>query len=128
MREPEVRRLTSSVGATIDAVDLREPLQAQMIQFIRQTLLDNGVVFFRNQDATVEELWAFLRNFGTPQKEDSFGTDADRPEDVQDADFQPTKHGTAVWHTDSSFLEKPPKFTLLRAVRTARIVYSSTTR
>jgi alpha-ketoglutarate-dependent taurine dioxygenase len=117
MHDYEVSQITSSVGAVIGSVDLREPMQTETIRFIRRVLLDHGVVFFRNQDASVEQLWAFLTNFGTPQKEDSFGTDADRPEDVQEADFQRTKHGTAVWHTDSSFLERPPKFTLLRAIR-----------
>jgi len=108
--------VTPAVGAVIDCVDLGESPDAETLGFIRQTLHDRGVVFFRNQQASVERLWEFLRNFGTPQKEDSFGTDDDRPSDVQDSDLAPTRHGTAIWHTDSSFLARPPKFTLLRAV------------
>jgi taurine dioxygenase len=114
---PEVRRVTSAVGAVIDGVDLGRPLAGETLRFVRQALLDHGVLFFRNQDASVEQLWDFLRNFGTPQKEDSFGAETDRPEDVQEADFSRTRRGTAVWHADSTFLEKPPKITLLRMVR-----------
>jgi taurine dioxygenase len=114
---PEVRRLTTAVGATIGGVDLARPVEGETLGVVRQALLDHGVVFFRDQTASVEQLWDFLRNFGTPQKDDSFGTDADRPKDVQAADFSRTRRGTAFWHVDSSFLEKPPKFTLLRMVR-----------
>jgi taurine dioxygenase len=114
---PQVRRLTSAVGAAIDGVDLGRSLDPETLGLVRQALLDHGVIFFRNQSASVEQLWDFLRNFGTPQKEDSFGADTDRPEDVQEADFSRTRRGTAFWHADSTFLEKPPKITLLRMVR-----------
>lgn len=79
-------------------------------------MVDHGVVFFRGQHTTIEQLWDFLGHFGMVQKEDSFGTDHDTPDDVEDSDFAPTRRGTAIWHTDSSFLARPPKFTLLRAV------------
>jgi len=114
---PQMLRVTTAMGAVIGSVDLGKLLDAKTIDFIRRALLDNGVIFFRNQNAAVAELWEFLRNFGTPQKEDSFGTDADKPEDVAEADFSRTRKGTAVWHADSTFLEKPPKITLLRMVR-----------
>jgi taurine dioxygenase len=70
---PEVRRVTSAIGAVIDGVDLGRPLDGETLRLVRQALLDHGVLFFRNQDASVEQLWDFLRNFGTPQKEDSLG-------------------------------------------------------
>jgi taurine dioxygenase len=112
-----LQRITPAVGAIVDGIDLGADLDRDTIGSIRQALVDHGVIFFRNQDVTIEQLWSFLRNFGTPQKEDSFGTDEDGPEDVQDSDLSPTRSGTAVWHTDSSFLASPPKFTLLRAVK-----------
>ena len=111
-----LQRITPTVGAIIEGVDLGEPMAAETLGFIRGALVEHGVVFFRNQDVTIEQQWAFLQNFGTVQKEDSFGTDKDGPEDVVDLDLYPTRKGTAVWHTDSSFLATPPKFTMLRAV------------
>jgi taurine dioxygenase len=115
--DPTLQRITPAVGAVIEGVDLAGPMASETVAFIRQAVTEHGVVFFRNQDATVEQQWAFLKNFGTPQKEDSFGTDYDSPDDVKDSDLSPTRKGTAVWHTDSSFLATPPKFTLLRAVK-----------
>jgi taurine dioxygenase len=32
-------------------------------------------------------------------------------------DLAPTRKGTAIWHTDSSFLATPPTFTILRALK-----------
>ena len=114
--EREVELLTPAVGAVIEGIDLGAPMDPATLAFIRSTLVDRGVVFFRRQDVTIEQMWAVLTHFGTPQKEDSFGTDEDTPADVQTSDLAPTRKGTAVWHTDSSFLATPPKFTMLRAV------------
>lgn len=114
---PRARRVTTAVGATIDGVDLGAPLDAGTLDVIRQALFEHGVLFFPGQTASVEGLWAFLRNFGAPQKDDSFGADTDRPEDVKEADFSRTRRGTSAWHADSTFLEKPPKITLLRLLR-----------
>jgi taurine dioxygenase len=92
-------------------------MDAEMIAFIRGTLVERGVVFFRRQKVTIEQMWNFIAHFGTPQKEDSFGTDEDTPADVAVNDLAPTRKGTAIWHTDSSFLATPPTFTILRALK-----------
>jgi len=111
-----LERLTPALGAVVDGVDLGEELDAETLGLIKRALFDHGVLFFRDQQASVERLWDFLKHFGTPWKEDSFGSDDDGPEDVAKSDLMPTRHGTAIWHTDSSFLAEPPDITLLRAV------------
>lgn len=113
----QVRRLTTAVGAIIDSVDLGEALDVETIERLDQVLFDHGVIFFPDQTASVERLWDYLRHFGTPQKDDAFGTDADRAEDIKEADFSRTRRGTAAWHADSTFLERPPSITLLRLLR-----------
>jgi taurine dioxygenase len=115
--EPKVQRLTPATGAVIEGIDLAAPMDARTIAFIRGTLVERGVVFFRSQDMTIEQMWDFIAHFGTPQKEDSFGTDQDTPADVAVNDLAPTRKGTAIWHTDSSFLAAPPTFTILRALK-----------
>lgn len=111
-----LRRVTPAIGAVVEGTDLGE-LDTECAAAIKQALFDHGVLFFPGQQrASVDSLWEFLKNFGTPWKDDSFGSDADGPEMVGDSDFMPTKSGTAVWHTDSSFLARPTKVTLLRAL------------
>jgi len=112
-----LQRVTSSIGAVIEGVDLRSALPPEAVDFVRRALLDHGVIFFRNQDVTLEQYWAFMENFGQPQKEESTGTDRDRPEDVQTGDLSYTRHATAVWHADTTSLARPPIATALRAVQ-----------
>jgi taurine dioxygenase len=111
-----VRRITGNIGAIVDGVDLRQPLPAETVSLLRQTLLDHGVFFLRGQDISMEQYWAFMENFGLPMKEESTGTDHDTPEDVQTGDLVYTRFATAVWHADTTSLAEPPIATALRAV------------
>jgi alpha-ketoglutarate-dependent taurine dioxygenase len=115
-RDLGLRRLTTAVGAVIEGVDLRSPLTRAAADFIYQALLAHGVVFFQGQEIDKAQYWAFMRNFGMPQKDEATGTDHDRPEEVQSADMAPVRHSTAVWHADTTSLARPPKATALRAV------------
>jgi alpha-ketoglutarate-dependent taurine dioxygenase len=110
----DVQPVTPAVGAVIGGVDLREPLESETAQAIRQALLEHGVVFFRDQDVTREDMRAFVLNFGTPIPEPFGGDKANDP--IGEADFQTTKRGTAVWHSDTTFVEAPPGLTALRAI------------
>lgn len=112
-----VQRMTGNIGAIIGGVDLRASLPATAVATVRQALLDHGVIFFRDQDITLDQYWAFMENFGLAQKEESGGTENDRPEEVQTGDMSRTRHGTAVWHADTTSLAKPPIATAIRAVQ-----------
>jgi taurine dioxygenase len=112
-----IERITGTVGAIVGGVDLREDLPAETVAAVRQTLLDHGVIFFHDQNLTMEQFWGFMEKFGVPQKEESTGTDHDRPEDVQTGDLSYTRHATAVWHADTTSLAEPPIATALRAVQ-----------
>ncbi|MEZ5735766.1 MAG: TauD/TfdA family dioxygenase [Novosphingobium sp.] len=114
--ELTVTPLTTNVGALVEGLDLRQPLSAETAAFVRQALLDHGVIFMRGQDITLEQYWHFMENFGRPHKEESSGSDDDKPEDVQTGNLVYTRHATAVWHADTTSLAKPPIATALRAV------------
>lgn len=111
-----VQQITGAIGALVNGVNLREPLPSGAIEMVRQALLDHGVIFFRGQDLSLDQFWSFMECFGVPHKEESRGSDDDRPEDVQTADLAATRFGTAVWHADTTSLAKPPIATALRAV------------
>ena len=111
-----VHRMTSNIGAIIEGADLRGPLSPDTVADIRQALLDHGVIFFRDQDIDLGRFWSFMENFGQPWKEESTGTDEDTAADVQTGDLSYTRHATAVWHADTTSLERPPIGTALRAV------------
>ena len=108
-------RITGNIGAVIGGIDLRVPQAPQTVDLVRQALVDHGVIFFRQQDTSLEQFWAFLENFGQPQKEEIKGTDHDRPSDVQTADMSASRYSTATWHADTTSLARPPIATALRA-------------
>jgi taurine dioxygenase len=111
-----IDRITTTIGAVIGGIDLREPLPNKAVDTLHQAILDYGVVFFRGQDITADQYWHFMEYFGQPHKEESTGTDDDGPDDVQIGDLSYTRYATAVWHADTTSLAMPPIATALRAV------------
>jgi taurine dioxygenase len=114
--EISIARITGHIGAAIGGVDLRQSQPAETIATLRQALLDHGVIFFHGQAIDMEQYWHFMEYFGVPMREESTGTDEDKPDDVQTADYLPNRFSTAVWHSDTTSLAKPPIVTSLRAV------------
>src|ERR1700730_10494624 len=60
----EVSKLTPYIGAEIGGVDLSCPLGNQQFQEVHDALMDNLVVFFRDQNLTHDQHKAFGRRFG----------------------------------------------------------------
>jgi taurine dioxygenase len=59
-----VQKLTPVIGAEIHGVDLSKPLDERTFKEIHDVLVDNGVIFFRDQHLTPEQQKAFGRLFG----------------------------------------------------------------
>jgi taurine dioxygenase len=60
----DVKKLTGTIGAELLGVDLSKDLSVATIKDIRQALLDNLVIFFRDQTLTPEQQIAFVEKFG----------------------------------------------------------------
>ena len=60
----EVRKLNPVIGAEIFGVDLSRDLGNQQFQEVHDALMENLVIFFRDQTMTVEQHKAFGRRFG----------------------------------------------------------------
>ena len=60
----EVRKLTPAIGAEIAGVDLARPLGNQQFQEIHDALMENLVIFFRDQELTHDQHKDFGRRFG----------------------------------------------------------------
>ena len=113
-----VSPVTRAVGAVIDGVDMREPLDEETAGRLRQAWLDYGVVFFREQDLTPEQLMAFVAHFGTPITEPSSAAYGANPHayPVAEGDTAPIKGVAERWHADATWLAQPPMATMLRMV------------
>ena len=60
----EVQPVAGAIGAEIVGADLSEDLADDVVSEIRQALLDNLVIFFREQDISDDDLARFGRRFG----------------------------------------------------------------
>jgi len=109
-----VQRLTGAVGALLDGYDLRRPPAPDEVPALRQALAEHGVIFFRGQRLGDDEMAAFVSCFGRLRPSQAGGGDH-RP--VTTGNLAPTRHSTAVWHADVTWIPAPPIVTALRAVR-----------
>jgi alpha-ketoglutarate-dependent taurine dioxygenase len=115
-----IQPITPVVGAVASGVDLTWPLDLELVDQIRRAVLDQGVVFFRGQDLTRDQMAAFMRNFG-PLCTDPFSIAALRPP-AEEATVHliPTygnRRATAIWHMDSTLAAEPAALLALRAVQ-----------
>jgi alpha-ketoglutarate-dependent taurine dioxygenase len=60
----KVEPISPVIGAEISGVDLSQPLSDQTFQEIHDALMKHRVVFFRNQDLTLNQHKDFGRHFG----------------------------------------------------------------
>ncbi len=109
-----VKRLTVRTGAEISCVDLRR-LRNEEVAAIRQALLDHRVVFFRDQDIGPAEQIAFASLLGPLTRGHPTLPVIDGDPEVFDLDSYAGASANH-WHTDVTFVEHPPTFSVLRAV------------
>jgi taurine dioxygenase len=115
----EVTPINRAVGGLVTGVDLAEPLDGHTVARLREAWLDRGVLFFRNQDLSEQQLETFAGYFGKPITEPSnasFGEDPNRPP-VHSGDSGEFKKVAERWHADASWLARPPSATALRMVQ-----------
>lgn len=127
----DVRPLSACIGAEIRGLDLRQTLDDATIAEIRSIWLRHRVVFFPGQHLEPAQHLAFARRFGevTPAHPiipgikgfpEIFEIDYGAPRRLKSA------YGTVAgdelasrglsWHTDVTFVERPPTGSILNAV------------
>jgi alpha-ketoglutarate-dependent sulfate ester dioxygenase len=110
-----VTRLAGNIGAEISGVDTADTLSDDAVTQIRQALLDHKVVFLRQQSLDYASQVAFAERLGPLTL--GHPTLASPPDQPLLEEIDSHKGGRANhWHTDVTFVDRPPAFTLLRAV------------
>jgi taurine dioxygenase len=111
-----VRPLATACGAEIFGVDLARETDPDTFAEIRAALLKHGVIFFRDQDLTPEQQKALALRFGEIVVHGSYKALPDHPEIMPVIKEKTDKHNIgSTWHTDMSFLERPPLGSILIA-------------
>ena len=116
MSKIEFKPTDNNVGCFI-YTNLKE-VKKDQIDEIKKLLNKYGVLFFKNQSLNPEQYVNFSSNFGTPAKYPMLKPHRDF-KDIYVIERKKTDTGKSFGegpHTDSSYLENPPKFTFLQAI------------
>ncbi|NQV99297.1 MAG: TauD/TfdA family dioxygenase [Rhodospirillales bacterium] len=115
-REIQIEVASPAVGCEISGVDLSGPLSAPIIAAIRQALLDYGVVFFRNQELTPAQQLSFCGCFGEPDEYSLIKGLPGYPTVTPVIKLaNETINFGGLWHSDTTYLERPPMGSVLHA-------------
>lgn len=106
---------TGAIGADVEDVDLTQ-LDAGGFAELRQALLAHKVIFIRDQDLGVSDLERVTQQLGEFGREPYVTCMKNHPHVVhvvKEADEKTPVVFGGAWHTDWTFQERPPAFTLL---------------
>lgn len=132
-----IEKLTPHVGAEISGIDLSRPIDEEAFREIHRALMENLVVFFRDQEMTLAQQREFGRRFGdlhvhpgapTRSEEGSGISVADGKSPIPyvyalkefpeilalHADENSTRAAGEDWHADVSCDPEPPMGSILR--------------
>lgn len=127
MSRISVRKLAPALGAEIEGLDLKRPLDAETGAELRKAWGEHLVLRFRGQRLSDPELLAFSRFFGEidPPGPNPYGAPflPEFPElnvisNIK-VDGKPVGNlgdGEATWHCDMTYIATPPKAALLHAL------------
>ncbi len=113
-RHLEVEKISGSLGAEVSGVDLSQDLPDAVIAEIRQALLDNLVIFFRDQTMTPAQQLGFARRWGEIHLHPYMQGMDDYPEILEIVKTpQDKKNFGGSWHSDQMFTANPAMGTML---------------
>ncbi len=110
----QIHKLTPVIGAEISGIDLAAPMDSATFDTIHQALMDNLVIFFRDQSLNHAEQIAFGARFGKLHIHPAAPSVPGHPEVmIIHADANSTYVNGESWHSDVSCDEEPPMGSIL---------------
>ena len=111
-----IEPLSPALGAEVSGVDLSGTLDDTLIAELRHAFLTHLVIFFRDQSLSPDRFLAFARSMGEPSEYPMVKGLDGYPEitEVIKKENERVNFG-GVWHSDTTYLEKPPMGTMLLA-------------
>ena len=108
----------SLVGAFVEDIDLSCPIESNETDELLSAWHKHGALFFKNQNLDNEQQIAAASIFGEPVPFDFAPATAESEivHKIANEKGRGIKSGTSTWHTDATWLEMPPRGTMLQAV------------
>ena len=123
----DVTYLSGTIGAVINDIDVRT-VDAATVAAIRRVWLARKVIFFRSQHLSPDEHLTFARHFGDPTEGHPVIPGVKDHPQVFEIDYSAGRElyksygdvaaadRSVSWHTDVTFVARPPLGSILRAV------------
>ena len=109
-----VKPVTASIGADVEGVDLAQPLSDATFDMLHDALMDHQVLFFRDQEMSLEQHKDLGRRFGDLHIHPAAPAPKDHPEILVIHADEKSKHvAGGGWHKDVSCDEEPPMGSIL---------------
>lgn len=112
----DIIQLAGRIGAEIAGLDLSVPLADGIIAEVRKAIVRHKVVFFRDQKLDADAHVAFARRFGPLTTAHPTVPSLQDNAHILDLDYGRSAARANVWHTDVTFVERPPFGSVLRAL------------
>ena len=112
-----VQPVSGALGAEITGVDISLPLDAEVVEEIRNAFLSHLVIFFQNQVITPQKQLNFAEQFGIPMEYPQLKGLPECPlvTEVIKLEHEKLNFG-GVWHSDTAYLKQPPMASMLYAI------------
>ena len=105
----DVQPVAGALGAEIHGVDLSKTLDNSTFNDIYQAWLDHLVIFFRDQELTVDQHYEFAKRFKKLMPHPYVKSLDGYPEMIEIVKAPDQVHNWGgSWHADLSFMEEPP--------------------
>jgi alpha-ketoglutarate-dependent sulfate ester dioxygenase len=117
MTDIDVRKIAGHIGAEVTGIQAGPGLPQDQVSIVRNALLEHKVIFLRGQQHLDDAAQAgFAQQFGelTTAHPTVPGIDSDVR--ILELDAQRGGGKANAWHTDVTFVDRPPAITMLRAV------------
>ena len=109
--------LTPAIGALISGVDISTEITREIVEEIESAFHNHLVLFFEDQKLTPSQLVDFAKRFGNIGYYPFVQGMQEQPEVVEVVKNEDEKiNFGGLWHTDTSYLPKPPASSMLYAL------------
>jgi taurine dioxygenase len=114
----QVTPLTGSIGAEVEGIDLKRPIEDATFRELQRAFLDHQVLVFRGQNLHAPAgLLAFGKLWGKPVPASALSPHLEGfPEITHVTKIPKATASTEAWHYDSPYTPVPPKISILSAI------------
>lgn len=110
-----VKKISPHIGALISGIDLTKDVSREICHQLKEVLLEAKVLFFRDQDISLEQHLAFARQFGELEVHPFAPTHKDHPEVLVISHSKESRGKENFWHSDVTWRKEPSLGSILRA-------------